>query len=119
MLRPFARKIRQRLSGTDKNEPPTSLILFRRRKRFTPWFQAATKELARYIDIFLRPAGRTKKTRYLIRQREQTACWQLSCSTPITGGVAPGMPSRRNSFRRNRYTPFKYCTCGPDLFVKP
>jgi len=30
-----------------------------------------------------------EETRYLIRQRKQTACWQLCCSTPITGGVDP------------------------------
>lgn len=30
----------------------------------------------------------------MVRQRKQTACWQLCCSTPITGGVDP-----RRAFR--------------------
>jgi hypothetical protein len=69
-------------------------------------FQTANPEPARMNDISFRPAGRTEETRRLIRQREHTArCWQLCCSTPITGGVAPGMPPNLNCFRRNRYAP--------------
>ena len=41
----------------------------------------------------------------MTRQRRHTACWQLSVSTPITGGVAPGMPPKRARSRRNRYAP--------------
>jgi|GEM_PF-787603 len=106
MLITFAYCIRRRPSGTGNNEPQASLIPPDKSGSLVWSFQAANPKPARMNDISFRPAGRTEETRRLIRQREHTAhCWQLCCSTPITGGVAPGMPPNLNCFRRNRYAP--------------
>ncbi len=56
-------------------------------------------------DASPRTAGRTEETRYLIRQRKQTACWQLCVPRRLRVVWTPGMPSKRECFRRNRNAP--------------
>jgi hypothetical protein len=77
MLIPFALSLRRRPSGTGNNEPPASLIpSLTRESRPRAFRREAPDQPALMTSLSARRAGRRRRAA-LIRQREQTACWQL------------------------------------------
>jgi hypothetical protein len=97
-------RFRQRPSGTSNNEPPASLLAPPKRNS-RPTASDGGRRASPLDDASFRPAGRTEEARYLIRQRKQTACWQLCVPRRLRVVWTPGMPSKHQRFRRNRNAP--------------